>query len=252
MENKTIIFVSHDTAAIVNLCDRCIMLEHGVQKKVGTAKEVSEYYLASLYESVQGESAVPKEPKVKSKASVRRTTKDMRSDFINSTNLRNDIEVFDFNSNAKEFGKGHALITALRLLDEDNNILTWIVGGENVVLEVEFDVVQAIQNVIVGFYIRDSLGQDLFGDNTFMTYLNNFFSCDVSEAYVAQFHFRMPVLRVGDYSVTASIAEGSPAEHIQHHWVDDGLMFKSHTSSFSAGLVGVPMQEIKICKSANE
>jgi lipopolysaccharide transport system ATP-binding protein len=249
MEDKTIIFVSHDTAAIINLCDRCIMLEHGVQKREGTAKEVSEYYLESIYESIQGKRVVSKNTDDKQKVVVSKSTKDMRLDFINTTTLRNDIEIFDFNANAKEFGKGHAFITGIKLLDESGSPLLWVVGGENVILQVEFDVTKPIYNVIVGFYVRDSLGQDLFGDNSFMTYVSNFFSCEAGETYAAQFHFRMPVLRVGDYTVTASIAEGTPAEHVQHHWVNDGLMFKSHASSYACGLIGIPMQEIEILQS---
>lgn len=42
---KTIIFVSHDMSAVQNLCNRCILLESGIIKKIGEPKDVISYYL---------------------------------------------------------------------------------------------------------------------------------------------------------------------------------------------------------------
>jgi lipopolysaccharide transport system ATP-binding protein len=53
MKTGTIIFVSHDTGAVANLCDRAILLNQGEISKIGTPKEVCEVYLASLYQADQ-------------------------------------------------------------------------------------------------------------------------------------------------------------------------------------------------------
>lgn len=44
---RTILFVSHNMAAIQNLCDRCILLDRGKLKMIGGVKEVIEKYLGT-------------------------------------------------------------------------------------------------------------------------------------------------------------------------------------------------------------
>jgi lipopolysaccharide transport system ATP-binding protein len=50
-EQGSVLFVSHDTGAIVNLCHKVIWLENGQVKAIGDPKSISEDYLASFYES---------------------------------------------------------------------------------------------------------------------------------------------------------------------------------------------------------
>jgi lipopolysaccharide transport system ATP-binding protein len=56
----------------------------------------------------------------------------------------------------------------------------------------------------------------------------------------------MLILPVGDYSITVALAEGTQSDPVQHHWVHDALLLKSHSSSVSTGLVGVPMSNIRL------
>ena len=56
----------------------------------------------------------------------------------------------------------------------------------------------------------------------------------------------MPRLAVGDYSVNVAIANGSQQDHVQHHWIHDAVYFKSDSTSVAAGLIGVPMSNIKL------
>jgi len=44
---RTILFVSHNMAAIQNLCKRCVLLDQGKIKMIGEAREVVEKYLSS-------------------------------------------------------------------------------------------------------------------------------------------------------------------------------------------------------------
>lgn len=54
----SLLFVSHDTGAVINLCQRAIWLNKGIVKSEGQPKDVAQCYLAELYESQQGESTV--------------------------------------------------------------------------------------------------------------------------------------------------------------------------------------------------
>jgi len=54
----TILFVSHDTGAVVNLCQRAMWLQDGVVRALGPPKEIAEADLTNFYVAQQGPRAV--------------------------------------------------------------------------------------------------------------------------------------------------------------------------------------------------
>ena len=253
-ETGTILFVSHDTGAVINLCDHAICLEAGKVHGRGSAKEVCETYLATFYDTKSDD-------KVKDAADEDKSSlapcfpvemKDQRLDFINTTNLRNDIEVFVFNGTAESFGLRGAVIESVELMDDQGARLLWVVGGEVVKLVVQVRCVNEIFRPIVGFFVKDRLGQVLFGDNTWLSYLEEPLHLAADDWFATSFTFRMPILPLGDYSVMAAIAEGTQYDHVQHHWIHDALIFRSHSTSITTGLVGVPMFAIVSEKQEKE
>lgn len=172
----------------------------------------------------------------------------MRTDFLNRTNLRNDLEVFTFKEDSRSFGAGGIKIKNVCFTDEKNKPVNWIVGGEIVKLHVECLAKQDIHSPIVGFYVNDKLGQKLFGDNTCLTYLDNPLTIRAGEMFSADFTFVMPLLPKGHYSVLLSAAEGTQKENVQHEWMYEALLFESHASSVAVGLAGIPMHEIKMTR----
>ncbi len=244
MKTGTVLFVSHDTASVRNLCSDAIWLEQGRMLEQGVPKLVCDHYLEAFYEAQQGKSTSTR-IKASSLQPVA-ATQDQRRDFINASNLRNDIELFDFDPDAPSFGKGEARIAAVRFLDAQEQPLAWIVGGEDVILRVEVQAYGPLDSPIVGFYVKDKLGQNLFGDNTWLTYMEAPVRCGDGEHLVADFAFQMPRLAAGEYSITVAIANGTQQEHVQHHWVHDAVSFKSESTSVAGGLIGIPMQSIKL------
>jgi lipopolysaccharide transport system ATP-binding protein len=245
MKIGTVLFVSHDTGSIKSLCSRVIWLEKGEVLQEGTPKQVCEQYLEAFYEAQQGKSSTTKlRPYKKPDNAI--PLKDQRLQFINSSNLRNDLKVFDFDPMAASFGKGGAQINQVELLDEEGHPLNWIVGGEKVVLRIVAHVYQDITSPIIGFFIKDRLGQNLFGDNTYLTYKDKPLSCVDGEAVQAEFVFYMPILPTGDYSISTAIAEGTQEAHQQHHWIHDAVLFKSESSSVASGLIGIPMLGVEL------
>jgi len=245
MQTGTVLFVSHDTAAVVNLCNRAIWLEQGQLLQQGSPKDVSERYLEAFYESQQGRGTTTR-LRINTKPDETPPLKDQRLEFINASNLRNDLEVFAFDPNASGFGQGGANIVGVRFLDSESEPLSWVIGGELVSLQVEVDCVQALASPIVGFTVKDKLGQGLFGDNTFVTYLDRPQACEAGQRLCARFTFEMPRLAKGDYSITVAVADGTQDEHVQHHWIHDALVFKSASTSVAGGLIGIPMRSIEM------
>jgi lipopolysaccharide transport system ATP-binding protein len=249
MESGTILFVSHDTGAVVNLCERAIWLQDGQVRTIGRAKEVTESYLAALYETQQGASVVSPETNIRAAGtSDPATSGDQRLIYLNHSRFRNDIELFDFDPRGLSFGKAGATIVDVELQDSEGRRLSWCVGGEEVALRVRCRASIDVFSPIIGFQVKDRLGQILFGDNTYLTYRHQPLSVSAGDHLECSFRFRMPILKVGDYSVCVAIAEGTPEEHVQHHWMHDAVTFKSHASSARAGLVGIPMSNIELRK----
>lgn len=247
LEQGTLLFVSHDTAAVINLCDRAILLDGGMIQAQGSARDICDLYLEKVFAARQDVN--------RSKNSVRELpapidpehTVDQRLKYINASPLRNDIEVFRFDPHAQSFGNFSASIIDVKFLERmSREPLSWIVGGESVCLRIACMAHADIMSPIVGFYVRDRLGQTLFGDNTYLTYSKNPLLIKAGERFEAEFCFRMPILLIGDYSITAAVAEGSQEQHVQQHWMHDALFFKSHSTSNWSGLIGVPMEKISL------
>ena len=245
IEQGTLVFVSHDTGAVLNLCDRAIWLHEGSVHRDGHPKDVTEAYLADLYEAQQGASSVAVQ-KQQQALDGQGEPRDMRLEFINSTSLRNDIELFEFMDDGLSFGKGRASIEDIVLIDNTGSPLSWVVGGEDISLVIQCHINENLSNPIVGFIVKDRLGQSVFADNTFLVYADRPVSVAADQILEAQFSFRMPIIPVGDYSISVAIAEGTQQEHIQHQWINDALIFKAHSSSVCHGLIGVPMKEIRM------
>lgn len=248
MKTGTIMFVSHDTGAIVNLCNRAVLLNQGKVNKIGTPKEVCELYLANLYEANQDIEGV--KDKSSAKTSKQEETsneyRDVRESLINSSNLRNDIEIFKFDFERSGFGTGDAKIISVRILASDDAPLSWLVGGEDVILEIRCLANKDILRPIVGFQFKDRLGQVIFSDNTFLAYQFYPISVNQGDEIIARFEFRLPILPSGDYSISPAIAEGTQDEHVQHHWLHDALILRVHSTSVHFGLIGLPMKAISL------
>lgn len=257
----TLLFVSHDSGAVVNLCDRAVWLDRGRLIVDGPARDVVERYLAEQHAADRAGSAgvVKVHTGAKRRASAEQLgvpgmadtpfdVVDSRQQILNGMGQRNLIEVFNFDPNrdTSSFGAGGARIIDVKFLDGRGEPVALIAGGEAVVLVVEIVAIAELCSPIVGFYVKDRLGQQLFGDNTYLTSMDRKASFGAGAKLRARFKFRMPILPAGDYSVDAAVATGTQMDHTQQHWIRDALVFKAGESSMRHGLVGVPMQQIEI------
>ncbi len=244
MEHGTVLFVSHDTGAVVNLCSYAIWLQQGTVKLAGSPKDISEQYLQEQYQAIQGDVSVAANKAIAPPPATRLDFHDMRRDFVNATPLRNDIEIFRFNPDAPSFGGGNSTIVQVYLEDPAGKPLAWVVGGELVRLKIMVRLTGNLPNLIFGFYVKDRLGQHLFGDNTHLRFIDRPLCGLANEDWAVSFIFRMPTMPVGDYSIDIAMGSGTQSDHSVQHWIHDALTFVSHSSSGHMGLVGVPMLEI--------
>lgn len=253
-KNGTVLFVSHNSAAVVNLCDRAAWLEKGQVQAIGAAKDVCEQYLARRYQSSvtskknlgdKNESADNSDRPAPPKDQLERY-RDMRMAFINNSNVRNDIEVFEFTSLTKSFGNGGATLDYAGLESLDGKILSWMVGGEMARIVVKATVLIECNNIVVGFNVKDKLGQVLFSQNTYLDTCLSPVSAKPGDAVEAIFTFRLPILKKGTYAVDVAIADGKPPDIVQLQWVLDAFVMESQTSSVTGGLIGLSFDGIEL------
>lgn len=258
----TLLFVSHDAGAVTNLCGRALWLDGGQLVMDGSAREVVESYLdtqhaadrASVGDKVRvgavkkgGGTADSTQPTVRFSADVI----DSRQGLLNGTARRNLVEVFNFDPEkvGREFGAGAAQIVDVRMFGEQGDAKTMIAGGELVDLVIDALARASIKAPILGFHVKDRLGQQLFGDNTYLSYHDAPMSFEPGARIEAHFRFRMPVLPSGDYTIDVALATGSQENHTQQHWIHDALAFTTSDSTLRHGLVGIPMQSIEIIEA---
>jgi lipopolysaccharide transport system ATP-binding protein len=237
-ERGTVLFCGHDTGAVTNLCNRAVWLDHGRARGLGPAKEVSEAYLATIYARSTGLSDADVRPAKQS--AERRAPAPVKR----KTGLSQIIEVMEFNDSSASFGTGDATILDVRMTRSNGREPGLIEGGEDVQVAIRIAINADLESPIVGFHVKDRLGQALFGDNTYLQYRDANLRAKKGQVVEAAFAFEMPFLQTGDYSVTAAVASGTMDNHVQHHWMHDSIFFKVHSPFRNGVLIAIPMNSI--------
>jgi lipopolysaccharide transport system ATP-binding protein len=228
-EHGSIFFVSHDTGAMINFCDRVMWIHKGEVVASGKPKPVCEEYLSFLHQEHTGqESRVPTESKSDVKGG-------------------SDDSAYAFGS--RSFGDGRALISKCILVDCQDKEIVAIHDQISVKLKVSFRANIDLESIIVGFIVKDRLGQYIFGDNTFGKEIDSFGSIKVGESGEVIFSFTMPAFAPGVYSIAVALASGTPQEHIQHHWVHEAVLFNSLSDIDSGIMFKVPLDKIDWIKN---
>ena len=187
----TLLFVSHDSAAILGLCDRAVLLHGGRVARQGGPQEVLDFYNALLADP-QG-----------------RSIKVMQAPGGGMRTVS---------------GSGQARLVAVRMTDEEGVEMAAVPVGARVCLEVEVEAVQTLPSLVVGYAIRDRLGQMVFGTNT--AHLGALLEGVEAGARV-RFCFEF-VANLGPGSYAVSVAAHAGETHVQgnYEWRDVALVFE--------------------------
>jgi lipopolysaccharide transport system ATP-binding protein len=157
---------------------------------------------------------------------------------------RNPIEILPFNEAAPWYGHGGATIVDAGFFRPDGTRLTRVQGGEEVELRVRALAERAIERPIIGFMMRNSLGQNIFGDNTIIGAPDEDRFTHKGETVTGSFRFQMPFLPVGTYSMAPAIVDGAVEGRTHLHWMEEAFLIRVIESPVNRSAVGVPMIEI--------
>jgi len=189
-QGATLIIVSHDRNAIQALCNRAILMEKGSIIKDGNPEEVFDFYNALIAEKESSTVKVTKLGDGKAQTSS---------------------------------GTGEARVEEIFLKNSKGNIAECVSVGEKVELHIKVKVYQHIETLVLGYSIKDRLGQVMYGTNTWHTE-NVIYKPLRGEEY--SFVLTFPVnFGVGSYSVQVALVDSDTHLTANYEWRDMALMF---------------------------
>jgi len=194
----TVLFVSHDTFAVKNLCKRAIYLEKGTKIMDGEADEVIEEYRNRQIEQEN--------------CNVKRMS-DEKNILASEDSQIGLEEAYGFGSNAifskkasyQRIGNGRITFYNVRLLDEQEAVVDTVTFGQTVILRMSIKANDDIDDIVGhGYHLRDYTGIDLvYSDSAIRhSFIENPKKGDL---YVVDYKFRM-LVKEGNYTIATVLS----------------------------------------------
>jgi lipopolysaccharide transport system ATP-binding protein len=189
-QGTTLLIVSHDKGAIQAVCDKAILLNKGKISREGTPEAVMDYYNAVLSDS---------------------------------QNLSIKEEVHNDGKIQTISGTGEAVINKVQILNDQGKMIEIVSVGQSISLEILIDIVEDIPELVVGFLIKDRIGQPIFGTNShhLKQECKNLKSGS-KFSFVYEFHAN---LGLGTYSISVALHSGDSHIFNNYEWRDLAMVF---------------------------
>ena len=189
-QGTTLLLVSHDRTAIQSICDRAILLNAGRLAREGSPEEVMDYYNALI---AQRENSTITE-KILGDGRMQTTS-----------------------------GSGEATVVAIALRNECGDAIEVLEVGAKVTLCVTIETKVPLDKLVVGYAIKDRLGQTMYGTNT------HYMAVPIDELTAGEsveLRFAFPAnLGPGSYSVTTALTRDEHHLANNYEWRDLALLF---------------------------
>jgi lipopolysaccharide transport system ATP-binding protein len=186
----TLLIVSHDRGSIQALCDRALLLDRGAVIKDGEPEAVMDYYNALI---------------------------------ADQENARIDVSTLANGSIQTRSGTNEASVLEVSLHNAAGERVEHVAVGQDVVLRVVVGINSTIPELVVGYLIKDRLGQPVFGTNT------HFLGCIQSDLRTnerLEYRFEFAAgLGVGSYSVAVALHTAETHLERNYEWRDHSLLF---------------------------
>ncbi len=193
-QGTTLLLVSHDKQAIQSLCDRALLLDGGRLVRMGAPEEIMDYYNALIAERENHQ-------------------------------MRATVRVIDTPAGKLQTisGTGEATVVDIALLDEHGARVEVVDVGAPVTLRVTVRAHATIPRMVLGYMIKNRLGQPMYGTNT---HLKELPLADVAAGEDVVYRFAFPMnLGPGSYSVATAIVSTETHLVDNYEWRDLALLF---------------------------
>lgn len=238
-KNGTLLFVSHDQNAVSNLCDEVLWLSNGNLVNKGTTAEIlTKYHIDNL-------------AKIQSEIKIQTITgsKQIEKKIVTSDNFFTTLESNKiFSQKKNSTGAGKAVISSATFINNYGEVIKTFEGGEIVKLCLLIDAKQDISSLLVGFTIKDRLGQKIIEENNSTFVKSKSISVKKGTSIVSIFEFKMPFLKAGKYSIDLAVAEGQQEIHIQQMWIYDALQIEFLNKEEVFGLFTMGLDNFEVAE----
>lgn len=199
---KTVLFVSHSPTDIKAFCDRCLWLDRGRVAGLGTVDSVLARYLA--FTAMKGELA-PVVP-VNGRPPA----------------LRSDTAAKPIGEHGYRYGSQKGQVTGAVVMNQWNGEVSDANPGATLKIRISVTAHQAIDMPMVGFLLRNSKGETIFGTNSTRDgVLLEPLAADA--AISCDFKFTLPELYPGKYGISVGLSEGTLEDFNVCDYVEDCL-----------------------------
>jgi lipopolysaccharide transport system ATP-binding protein len=259
-EGVSILFVSHDSDAVRRLCDHAIVLEHGRVVNQGSAVNMSNWYLSlmsvnfDLERQKMIEEAASEQEQEPEEAELQALTPLEELDLAQAEIMPDTVlDHKEFENEFKYYrhGDGAARINKLLIRNAKGEITGNVFLGETVSVEFYVDFYSDQESHVLGFYLRDRLGTDIIGLNTFQERVR-VPPVRVGERVAYRFTFRIDV-RPGVYGISPGLAYNQ-VEMRYLDWIDNAEILRvsdPDTSRIVFGMYLPPQRKVKIWKASD-
>lgn len=189
-QGTTLLIVSHDKQAIQSICDRAILLNAGKVEMEGEPEAVMDYYNALL---------------------------------ADKQNQKIEQVVTDEGKVQTISGTGEVSLSNVALVDANGGSLEVVAVGQAVSLCVRAICNMPADDLVVGYLIKDRLGQPVFGTNTYH-YKHKESALNVGDLIELNFDF-LANIGPGSYSVAIALHAGDTHLAKNYEWRDHALTF---------------------------
>lgn len=239
----TVLFVSHDTGAVLSLCDKAVLLMPNASvMHIGDAETICRLHLESLYadparQIPAGDTAGDaNSEEIAVRADVVRCERSYDGDMMVAETI---YVVSAFRPEAERFGNGGATIIDAGFLGEGDNVESTVKGDQPVRFFIRVLVHRHIRWSAFGFMIKNSLGEYVYAEGTDRSFRHHEIELDEGDVATAIFAFTMPHLIQGKYLVNVAFAEGLGDDHIQHCWIHDAIQIDVVSGRLVQGYSGM-------------
>ena len=246
----TIVFVSHDPASVVGLCNIALLLRRDFKFVIGNAQQISQLYIQNNYSQ---KSVLCFSPKEESLISLRN---DFKNELLDDGKITYSgisqpevlFEITPYRLVAESFGIGGAEIADVWFESNDGSKLYSFKGEQLINFCIKIESSRHIQYLALGFMLKDRLGQYVIAEGSDLAFRQRPISMSPGEVVEAKFRFIMPILAKGEYTFNVAVADGAGDDHIQLHWVNDALLLNCIQSRLVHGISGVNNISVTIQK----
>lgn len=205
-QKKTVIFVSHDTGALEEYCDRAVLIEKGKVVRIGETRQITRDYIDLLNKEEDSSNAAEHQKKQE--------------------------------STKNRWGTGDVKITSATIKSKNgpgnNNLFTD--KDEELVITVRCKAMKQTESPVYGVIVNDSAGESVFSSNTIWQRVD---TKDLKEGETMTLEWTIPnAFNAGNFTISPAAANRIGS--VMYDWRDELIEFKINKELKSRSFINVP------------